>query len=897
MRSFYDLYLADRDLVEPSWAKFFDAGKLTDGVATNGSPGGPNGYSRLPTPALDDNSLAVRVVRLVGNYRMHAHRLARVSPLSAGLRQENNVPELEIPFSASELSQEVPAAGFRAKSAYKLETLLSDLRQCYCGSIGFEFEHISENSEREWLRERIEARPFTGNFGVEQQKRILRGLINSEEFEAGLNRKYVGQTRFSAEGGDTIIPILDSIRERGPELGVAEIVFGMAHRARLNVLRNILNKPLQTILAESEDKSVTTVVGSGDVKYHMGYSLEYCTSSGQQVVLSMCPNPSHLEFVNPIVEGVARAKQDLVHDKQRACVLPILIHGDAALIGQGIVAETINMSRVPGYDTGGTIHIVFNNQIGFTTDWNESRSFRYSTDLIKVESPVFHVNAEDPEACVWAATTALEFRQRFGHDVIIDLICYRKYGHNEGDDPSFTQPEMYKEIKGKRPISAIYQERLLELGLVQASEAEAWRNELKNEFDETHNTVKNLTLAEACAVHGKIRGIAPTTSASKNHLERVAQALTELPSDFHIYPKLKQILAKRIKSLSDGSGIDWGFAENLAFGSLILDGQNVRVSGQDVGRGTFGQRHIEFTDAENGLRIRPFDRLALNHDPSNTPRFEVFNSVLSEAGVMGFEFGYATQAQSGLVCWEGQYGDFCNGGQVIIDQFIVNSEQAWGQTSGIVLLLPHGYEGQGPEHSSARLERFLQLAGEGNVSVCYPSTAAQYFHLLRRQALTPIRRPLIVMTPKSLLRSPSAASGVDDFTSGGFQRVIFERLNARGGAHTLLLMCGKIYHDLVAELKKSSDLSAEILRIEELYPFPENEILKLIKQSNAKRVIWVQEEPENMGAWTHVYMGLHREVPTLEYLGRARSASTATGSHKHHTKEQAELVQRVISTL
>ena len=685
------------------------------------------------------------------------------------------------------------------------------------------------------------------------------------------------------------MPMLDLVREEGPQLGLKEIVIGMAHRARLNVLLNTLGKPLEEVLAECEDQSLYSVVGSGDVKYHMGYSQHYHTQAGSDILLSLAPNPSHLEFVNPIVEGIARARQDLFLNRDRSAVLPVLIHGDAAFCGQGIVPETLNLSLVEGYGTGGTLHIIFNNQVGFTTYSAEGKSSIYCSDIAKAfQAPIFHVNAEDPEACCWVTRLAVEFRQRFGRDVVVDMVCYRKYGHNEGDDPSFTQPTMYAEIKSKKAISSIFVTKLMAQGIAAEDLSHGWREQFRQRFNTAHEMVKSQPPGEACLVHGRLKSRDPITAVPLENLQAIAQTLISYPEDFTIHPKLKQILERRAKSLGDGLGIDWGFGEVLAFGSLVQQGVHVRLSGQDCGRGTFSQRHLMLSDYVSGKHYLPFSAL-------KGGAFEVYNSPLSENAVMGFEFGFGTALQPNLVLWEAQYGDFCNGAQVIIDQFLANSEEAWGQRSGIVLLLPHGYEGQGPEHSTARIERFLQLCAEGNMTVSYPSTSAQYFHLLRNHALSAVRRPLIVFTPKSLLRSSAAASQVDEFVNGAFAPVVGNAYG-KGKVKTLLLMSGKIFFEVDAELKKQERDGVRCLRIERFYPFPEEELLAEIKKAGAAAVAWVQEEPENMGAWHFMERELRAKgVKDITYLGRPASASTATGSHRRHSAEQKQLVAEVIS--
>jgi 2-oxoglutarate decarboxylase len=847
-----------------------------------------------------------RVYRMISAFRSRGHFKAAINPLTQGVMKRPTVADIDVDFyhfTEEQLEQEFFSAGLGMNEVMNLKDIINELHQSYCGSIGFEFIHLLDQNERLWLQERIETR-FKSGYQLSHQQRLhrMKKVIEAEAFESELHRKYVGHKRFSLQGVETVIPMLDHLLEQSAEEGIHRVIFGMPHRGRLNVLANILGKPLQEIFSEFEDQSIYTALGSGDVKYHMGYESTYSDIHGRSIELSLAPNPSHLEFVNPVVEGLVRAHQDFRYERDRKVVLPVLLHGDAAFAGQGVVFETINLSGVSGYTTGGTVHIVVNNQIGFTTDPRDSRSSVYCTDMAKaVQAPVFHVNGEDVESACWAIETALDFRNRYGRDVIVDLYGYRKYGHNEGDDPSFTQPVSYAEIKEKRNIAAIYTEQLIEEGTTSREEADEIRKEYKERFAAANEeSVEEPPVGDGCLVHGRLKEPSPETGVPMKRLEEIAQTLLTYPDDFVVHPKLSRILEKRVSTLTSDDGIDWGFAEVLAFGSLQLDGISVRLSGQDCGRGTFSQRHLMLSHYERPEKFSPLTQLQEQHDDAGN--FEVINSTLSEAAVVGYEFGYSTVEKKSLVLWEAQFGDFANGAQVHIDQFIASSEAKWNQTAGLVMLLPHGYEGQGPEHSSARLERYLELCAEGNMFVCYPSCGVQHFHLLRRQGLLGIKRPVVIMTPKSLLRLPEAASPVDAFVEGRFSTIIGEEYGGGGKKKEkkMVFLTGKIYYDLMKKLKEEDDVlkgkSYVICRIEQLYPFPKEEIEDLLKKHNCTEACWLQEEPENMGAWRFIEPRFWKELDLrLQYFGRAESASTATGSAKHHMAEQARIVGKVLN--
>ena len=899
VQELYELYHRDRNTVPPAWASIFDKldGRAEAPHTTNGNGYHhvTNGHAAAASPSVNPN-VYERAFRLVRSYRDRGHLRAQVNPLSQGivpLPQPAEVKPESYGFSSENLNVDVPCDNFQGKSSMPLGDLLTGLEQVYCGPIGAEFTHLLEPEARSFICERLEARVLKPElFPAAERQRILKSLVAAEVLEAELHRAYVGQKWFSGKGAETLIPMLQTLLDTAASAGVKEAVLGMAHRARLNVLVNIFGKPLGEVFNEFEDKTVFSLMGAGDAKYHLGYSSVYTASNNKPVRLSLVPNPSHLEFVNPVLEGISRARQDIGFNGDRNAVLPVLMHGDAAFVGQGVVPETLNLAALPGYTTGGTIHIVINNQVGFTTNPEEGRSSVYCTDLAKAfEAPVFHVNAEDPEASCWLMALAFEFRKKFQRDVIIDLYCYRVFGHNEGDEPSFTQPVLYAEIASKESIPSIYAGKLVEHGLISDEQYQALRKEASQNFKTAASNREPPPFGEACSVDGKIRGSEPKTAVPADVLQQVAKTIITYPEGFKPHPKLQKILEKRVETLTAGKGIDWGFAEALAFGSLLLEGSSVRITGQDVGRGTFSQRHLLLNNTERVSRYIPFEQLA----KKGSARFDIANSSLSEAGVLGFEFGYGSVLDKGIVLWEAQFGDFVNGAQVYLDQFLASSEVKWGQRSGITLLLPHAFEGQASEHSSARLERFLQLCADGNMTVCYPSTAAQQFHLVRRQAFSAVKRPVIVMSPKSLLRHPGAACVINDLTKGSFKTVISDILGSGAKSEAIVLTSGKVYHDLAAAIEKEKSSQVQVLRVEQLYPFPEQELRSAVKGAKPKRVIWLQEEPENQGAWWYIRPRL-KEVFGSEpiYAGRPASAAPATGSHHAHAHEQDALLKAAL---
>lgn len=897
----YEDYRRDPASVEPSWRAFFEQwGPRLEQF------GVPAPAAAVAGPAFDFSKVAA-VVQLAQRIRHRGHRAARLDPLGSPPPGDPALEPAYHGLTPEDLAQ-LPATlvgGPAARGARTAAEAIERLRQIYCGTIGYDYGHLQDRTEREWLEEAIESERFRVRLDPAAKRALLERLTAVEVFERYLHRTFVGQKRFSIEGTDTLVPILDEILRQVAETGIPKVAMGMAHRGRLNVLAHVLGKPYEQILAEfmgldhREPASLTesgTLGYTGDVKYHMGG----VRASGElQVILAN--NPSHLEFVNPVVEGMARALQDRrtepgfpVQDVD-AC-LPILIHGDAAFPGEGIVAETLNMSSIPGYSTGGTLHIIVNNQLGYTTEPQEGRSTFYASDPARgFEIPVLHVNADDPEACLTAARLAFAYRQRFHKDVLIDLIGYRRWGHNEGDEPTFTQPVMYRQIGQHPTVRELWARQLIAQGIVTQEETAALEQGYFAQLQEIRQKLLSQATGPRHGIGASNDGrrvfVVPTAVPLEQLKEFNRQAHT-LPAGFNLNPKLRRQLQRRLEAVEREEAIDWAHAELLVFASLLAEGVPIRLTGQDTIRGTFSQRHVAFYDFETGERVIPLQTM-----PAARASFAVYNSPLSEAGPLGFEYGYSVQAPEALVLWEAQFGDFANVAQVIIDQFIVSGWAKWRQRSALVLLLPHGYEGQGPEHSSARLERFLQLAAEDNVRIANCTTAAQYFHLLRRQAAlrTLDPRPLIVMTPKSLLRHPKAMSPVRELAEGAFHPVLDDPTAAdRRSDVTRLIFCsGKVYVDLVTSPLFSAARHVAIVRVEELYPFPEEELAAVIaRYPNARDVVWLQEEPKNMGAWTFVQPRLQPLLGdrTLRYIGRPERASPAEGLAEMHEQEQARIV-------
>jgi multifunctional 2-oxoglutarate metabolism enzyme len=839
----------------------------------------------------DEIDKTARVQQLIQAYRTWGHLMADIDPLVYVQRTHPDLDVVTHGLTLWDLDREFATGGFGGKNFLPLRKILGILRDSYCRSIGVEYMHISDPAERKWIAEHMEV--GAPKPAREEQLRILRKLNSAEAFESFLQTKFVGQKRFSLEGGESVIPLTDAIVSSAAEAGLDEVCIGMPHRGRLNMLANIAGKSVGQIFQEFQGHYAENEVhGSGDVKYHLGNSGVFTAESGATTKIYLAANPSHLEAVNPVLEGIVRAKQDRLNTKGSYTVLPILLHGDASFAGQGVNAETLQLSQLPGYRTGGTIHIVINNQVGFTTAPASSRSSRYSTDIAKlIEAPVFHVNGDDPEACVRVAHLAFAYRQEFNKDVVIDMVCYRRRGHNEGDEPSFTQPLMYKLIDAKRSTRTLYSEALVGRGDITPEEADEIATDYQNQLEEVFASVANYQEEHdpnfVPPVVPKSEDV--PTFVSESLIREIAATQIAIPEGFNVHPKLLPQLQKRAQSINDGT-IDWSTGEMLAFGSLLKEGRPVRLAGQDSRRGTFSNRHAVIIDKENGSEWTPLRSLI-----SDANQFFVVDSLLSEYAAMGFEYGYSVERAEALVLWEGQFGDFANGAQTIIDEFISSALQKWGERSSVVLLLPHGYEGQGPDHSSARIERFLALCAEKNMTVAQPSTPASYFHLLRFHAANPKRRPMVVFTPKSMLRLKAAASAMSDFTSGTFLPVIGD--TEVQNASRLIFCSGKIYHDLVAERARLNDSSTAIVRVERLYPLPIAQMEVEAKKHPNANLLWVQDEPANQGPWPHIAMsttqvigGTAVDERVLRRISRRASASPATGNHHLHEDEAKALL-------
>ncbi len=890
----YERWKQNAESVAPEWNAFFEGFELG---LTQSEELAEGAHAAAP----EDAALKRRVASLVYNYRTLGHTMARLDPLTPEAPENPLLSLKKIGFSESDLERTVSSNYFRDGKPMLLREMIAELKAIYCDTIGVEFIHIQDPQMRNWIRERIENRGDSGAGDAALHRDILRRLYEGETFEHFLHTRYVGQKRFSLEGGESLLVILDTILQRCGSHGVAEIVMGMAHRGRLNVLANFLEKPLTMIFNEFSENYAPDNVGGGggDVKYHLGYLSERTTTSGEKVGVTLAPNPSHLEAVDPVVQGMARARQRILGDTEtRRRVLPVLIHGDAAFAGQGIVMEVFQMSQLPGYRTGGTLHIIVNNQIGFTALPEEARSSLYPTDVAKmVDAPIFHVNGDDPLAVAEAARIAFDFRREFGRDVVIDLLCYRRHGHNEGDEPLFTQPKLYGKIHKHPLVSEVFVEKLAQRDESIRSEAAAIKAEAERELQEAFDVVQKSDadyndggrFAGSTAVFQPPYSSSPVrTAITSEMLGEIAAGLCRVPEGFHLLPKVRRLLVtRRLEILRDGGPFDWAYAEALAFGSLLLEGTPVRLSGQDSRRGTFSQRHAVLHDAETAE-----DYISLNHLAPGQAKFCVYNSLLSEAAVLGFDYGYSLDYPSMLCLWEAQFGDFVNGAQVIIDQFISSAELKWKRPSSLVMLLPHGYEGQGPEHSSARLERFLQMCARDNMQVCNLTTPAQYFHALRRQIHREYRKPLIIMTPKSLLRHPKAVSTAEDFTKGRFYAVMAPLPAKPETIHRVIFCSGKVYFDLVAEREKRGAEDAFIVRVEQLYPLHTEKIKNIVNACpNLKRVVWCQEEPQNMGAWSYISPRLRELLGRpISYAGRSESPSPAVGSMAIHRLQQEELV-------
>jgi 2-oxoglutarate dehydrogenase E1 component len=915
----YEQYLAEPGSVPPEWRQYFGGlaagsaeiphGPIVEAVAqrlrrrTDGAAAlAPAGDS---APAIEKQAAVSRLIQV---YSLRGHQVADLDPLGLWERPVPAVLSFDfLGLDEQDLAQEFSTGGLAGtgQTRMKLQDILALLKQIYCGKLAAEFAHISRARERLWLREQFEASRVHWTFTAEEQRTILESLTRAEGIERYLNTRFVGQKRFSLEGSETLIPVLDDLIQRSGESGVQEIIIGMAHRGRLNVLVNVLGKSPQDLFSEFEGAyDLSSLKGSGDVKYHKGYSADVRTAGGN-VHLALAFNPSHLEIVNPVVEGSVRARQDRRGDAAGDLVLPVLIHGDAAFAGQGVVAETFQLSQTRAFYTGGTIHIVVNNQIGFTTsDPRDSRSTGYCSDLAKmVEAPVFHVNGDDPEAAVAAMRLALRYRQVFHKDVVIDLVGYRRLGHNEADEPSATQPTMYAAIREHPSTRTLYARKLTEGGVLEPAAVDKMADDYRTALDDGRNPnqaalgmIGNQYTVDWSRYQQASLNDSVNTGLPSAELARLAGLINTVPATHKLHPRVQRIMDDRRKMAAGDLPCDWGFAENLAYASLLAADFHVRLIGQDSRRGTFFHRHAALIDQSSGDAYLP-----LAHIASDPHAFMVADSLLSEEAVLGFEYGYSTTSPDSLVIWEGQFGDFVNGAQVVIDQFISSGEAKWGRLSGLTMFLPHGYEGQGPEHSSARLERFLQLCAEHNMQVVVPSTPAQMFHMLRRQMLRPLRKPLIVLTPKSLLRHRLSVSSLQDLARGRFQPLIDEVEKLADDAVTRLVFCsGKVYFDLAEQRRNDNVKNVAIIRVEELYPFPIEEYARVIaRYRNAKEVVWCQEEPQNQGAWYQIRHRLQEALGPeheLFYAGRPGAAAPASGIHALHVRQQQALVATALTS-
>ncbi len=896
----YQQFKADPQAVEEGWRTFFAGFEF----GTHHQNGQTETVPAQKIEASSDNLLKeYGVVSMIHGYRTRGHLLSTTNPIR---KRRDRKPYLSLEdyhLSADDLPKVFKSGEEIGLQGKTLHQIVDHLNKIYCGNIGFEYAHIENREKRMWLRQKIEQRDLSAGYGLtlNKKRRILDKLNGAVMFEKFLHTKYVGQKRFSLEGGETTIAALDAIINLGASKGVQEVIIGMAHRGRLNVLANIMRKTYEQIFNEFEGTAVPDLsFGDGDVKYHMGYSSQVPTLESHTMHLKLVPNPSHLEAVNPVVEGFARAKADILYNSDYDRILPILIHGDAALAGQGIVYETVQMSQLPGYYTGGTIHFVINNQIGFTTDFDDARSSTYSTGVASlVQAPVFHVNGDDPEAVIFAVELATEYRQLFNNDVFIDMVCYRRHGHNEADDPKFTQPEMYDIISKHPNPREIYTQLLIDRGelekdMAQEMESEYWNN-LQSRLDMIKQKPLPYTYQEPEQAWRDLKAhfkgpqdfsTSPPTGISEDHLKMILNHLTSVPAGFNPLVKVSRLL-KSQKELIENGKLDWALAELTAYCSILMDGRDVRLSGQDVKRGTFSHRHAVFYDNDS---YQPFNRL--DTLPGAPGKIRIYNSLLSEFGVLGFEYGYSLATPNALVIWEAQFGDFANGAQTMIDQFISASESKWQRMSGLVMLLPHGYEGQGPEHSSARLERFMQMGADNNITIANCTSPANFFHLLRRQLARPFRKPLVIMSPKSLLRHPRCVSSLNQFTGQtAFQELLDDGSIPKTQAKKVrrLAFCsGKIYFDLLEAQEKGQHQDVALVRIEQLYPWPKTQMEALFAKYHQAEKVWVQEEPTNMGAWMSLLY--HFPDQGFRIIGRKASASPATGFKAIHDQQQSSII-------
>jgi 2-oxoglutarate dehydrogenase E1 component len=908
----YEQFLKDPAGVDPTWAAYFKGlrgstpGEVAHGpirerlLARLQAPPAPAGAGSAESGGASAKQGAVS--RLIQIYANRGHLVANLDPLGLQERPRPYVLDLEY-FGLSDADLETEfftgSRNHAIAERAKLRDIIADLKFIYTDTIGAEFAHVSNSDERLWLQDGFQLARMQRRFSADEKKNILWQLTAAEGLERYLHTKYVGQKRFSLEGGDSLIPLLDDLVQHGGKMGVEETIIGMAHRGRLNVLVNLLGKSPKDLFSEFEGQyDLAKLRGSGDVKYHKGFSSDLKTGSGN-VHVALAFNPSHLEVVNAVVEGSVRARQERRGDSSGDKVLPVQIHGDAAFAGQGVIMETLQLSQARGFYTGGSVHVIINNQVGFTTsDPRDARSTLYCSDVAKmVEAPIFHVNADDPEAVCFVTRFALEYRMKFHKDVVIDLVCYRRHGHNEADEPSATQPLMYQVIRKKPTVRQLYADKLAAEGVLAPAETKTMIEQYRDGLDAGKpqaraalGLIGNKFTVDWSEYLGADWSESVKTGVDMVRLRALGKAITSYPSDWVLHPRVLAVMQARERMVNGDLALDWGAAENLAYASMVQEGYPVRLTGQDSGRGTFFHRHAVLHDQATGRRYVPLQHLA-----TNQPTFTVTDSVLSEEAVMGFEYGFSTTEPHCLTIWEGQFGDFCNGAQVIIDQFISSGEAKWGRLSGITLFLPHGYEGQGPEHSSARLERFLQLCAEYNMQVCVPSTPAQMFHMLRRQMLRPLRKPLIVMTPKSLLRHPLSVSRLEELATGGFNALIDETDDIKPSAVTRIVLCsGKVYFDLLKSRRESKADSVAIVRLEQLYPFPSDEYEAILhKYANAREIVWCQEEPQNQGSWYQIRHRLQSKLGPkheLLYAGRAGAAAPATGIAALHEQQQKNLV-------
>ncbi len=915
----YASYLRDPKSVSADWRSYFRQMNGNGTAAT--MQFGPSFRPRsvfnppaasevAPSATVRDLEMAVlqdHLDQLVRAYRVRGHMVAMIDPLGI---PRPHLPELDpefYGFTDADMDRPFSTGTIHGPDVLTLRHIVERLRNTYCRSIAVQFMHIDDLSVRQWLQDRMEGTENRLTLSKQEQLRILTRLIDAAIFEEFIQKRFTGAKSFSLEGAESLIPLLDLTIEKAGEQGIREIVMAMAHRGRLNVLANIVGKSPQEIFREFADLDPKLHLGRGDVKYHLGYSTDWLTTARHKIHLSLCFNPSHLEFVSPVAIGRVRAKQDRGGDTKREHVMALVVHGDAAFAGEGIVQETFNLSQLDGYKIGGTIHVVVNNQIGFVTSPAEGRSSTYATDVAKMlQIPIFHVNGEDPEAVAFVVRLAMDFRRQFRRDVVIDMYCYRRRGHNEGDEPSFTQPVLYRAIEKHPSVRDSYLEHLLALGEITRAEAERISAEQTRQLDAELSVARSDDYVARANSHpgvwkgyvgGRESGVKEIdTLVERGRLSELLEAQTRLPGDFHPHPKIERFLEARREMARGDRPLDWAAGESLAFASLVDEGYRVRLSGQDSARGTFSQRHAVLHDYQDGHRYMPLAHISKGQAP-----IEIINSPLSESGVLGFEYGYSLDFPNGLVLWEAQFGDFVNAAQVVIDQFIASAEIKWSRLSGIVLLLPHGFEGMGPEHSSARLERFLNLASENNIQVVNPTTPGQYFHVLRRQVLRPWRKPLVVMTPKSLLRLPQAVSSLDDCATGRFRRVIPDSVPDRPNVDGVLLCSGKLYYELEKEREERRRKDVAIVRLEQLYPFPLEALRQaLAAYKDGTPVYWVQEEPENMGAWRYLRTRFGGELlDRLPFSGvyRRASPSPATGSASSHKMEQKELLMQAFGCI